>query len=148
MLDLTYQSYTPLALATLRAIAAAARQRHALRGVAITHRLGHVPVGEESILIAVSAPHRAEAWRAGEECLEEVKARAEIWKLERFADDEGRGGVWRANRDAVVPAGCGGAEGPGDEEGPEAVGPVVRPRRPGERGHGPVVNPRPAAPSG
>lgn len=69
----------------------------------ITHRLGRVDIGEESILIAVSAPHRTAAWRAGEECLERVKARVEIWKEEWFAD----GGIWRANRDGKegVPVG-------------------------------------------
>lgn len=97
---LTYQAYAPLALNTLRDVAAAVRVRHALTAVAVVHRLGPVPVGEESILIAVSSPHRQAAWRAGEECLEGVKARAEIWKLERFVDDET--GVWRANRDGAV----------------------------------------------
>ena len=52
-------------------------------------------VGDESILIAVSAPHRRAAWEAGERCLEEAKERVEVWKEEWF---EG-GGVWRSNRD-------------------------------------------------
>ena len=63
------------------------------------HRLGTVPVGEESILIAVSSPHRQAAWRAGEEALEECKAKVEVWKREEF---EGEEGVWRANRDGVM----------------------------------------------
>jgi molybdopterin synthase catalytic subunit len=65
----------------------------------MVHRLGVVPIGEESILIAVSAPHRQAAWRAGEEALEECKARVEVWKLEEFGDGEG---VWRANRDGSI----------------------------------------------
>lgn len=163
VLNLSYEAYAPLALRTLRDIAGAVLKKHSLKGVAVVHRLGVVPVGEESILIAVSSPHRAAAWRAGEECLEEVKARAEVWKLETFEDD--RSAVWRANRDGVmgerveVPAqGDGEAEargiscqlkGDGAEAGgddgklPEAMGPVVRPRRPGEKGHGAVVNPPP-----
>lgn len=52
-------------------------------------------IGEESIVIAVAAPHRKAAWVAGEECLELVKAKVEIWKEEWFED----GGVWRSNRD-------------------------------------------------
>ena len=64
-------------------------------GIAITHRLGKVDIGEESILIAISSAHRQAAWRAGEDCLEEVKAKVEVWKEEWFADR----GVWRANRD-------------------------------------------------
>lgn len=46
-------------------------------------------------MIAISAPHRKAAWVAGEECLEKVKAKVEIWKEEWFED----GGVWRSNRD-------------------------------------------------
>lgn len=162
VLDLSYQAYAPLALRTMRDIACAALEKHGLKGVAVVHRLGVVPVGEESILIAVSSPHRAAAWRAGEECLEEVKARAEIWKLETFGDD--RSAVWRANRDGAagqrveIPGKDGGGEDEargissqlrgdgagadgGDGEVPEAMGPVVRPRRPGEKGHGAVLNP-------
>lgn len=158
VLNLSYEAYAPLALRTMRDIAEAALERHGLKGVAIVHRLGVVPVGEESILIAVSSPHRAAGWRAGEECLEEVKARAEIWKLETFEDD--RSAVWRANRDGAVGErvevpGKGGGEdeargissqlrGGSAEAGGnngQAMGPVVRPRRPGEKGHGAVVNP-------
>lgn len=65
----------------------------------MTHRLGVVPVGQESVLIAVSAPHRQAAWSAGEEALELCKEKTEIWKLEEF---EGEEGVWRANRDGAV----------------------------------------------
>lgn len=93
--SLAYQSYVPLALQTMHSIARDMKQRHGLLAIAVTHRLGECPVGEESIHIAVSAPHRTAAWRAGEECLEEVKRRVEVWKLEKFDD----GGVWRANRD-------------------------------------------------
>lgn len=55
-------------------------------------------VGEESVLIAVSSAHRKAAWEAGEQCLEDVKRRVEIWKEEWFED----GGVWRSNRDGGV----------------------------------------------
>ena len=79
-------------------IAAALHAKHDLKGIAMVHRLGVVPIGEESILIAVSTPHRQAAWRAGEEALEECKARVEVWKREEFEDGEG---VWRANRDGV-----------------------------------------------
>ncbi|KAH8754160.1 Molybdopterin biosynthesis MoaE [Diaporthe sp. PMI_573] len=100
VLNLSYQAYAPLAMRTMCDIAEAATKKHGLKGVAVVHRLGDVPVGEESILIAVSSPHRAAAWRGGEECLEEVKARAEIWKRETFEDD--RSAVWRANTDEAV----------------------------------------------
>jgi molybdopterin synthase catalytic subunit len=68
------------------------KQKHSLTAIAMIHRLGIVPIGEESILIAVSSPHRQAAWKAGEEALEICKAKVEVWKLEEF--EEG-GGVWR-----------------------------------------------------
>lgn len=72
--------------------------KYSASGVAITHRLGEVGVGEESILIAIGTKHRGEAWRGGEEALERCKGEVEVWKMERFED----GGVWRANRDGVL----------------------------------------------
>ena len=80
-------------------VAKAMQAKHSLKGVAMIHRLGVVPIGEESILIAVSAPHRQAAWRAGEEALEECKARVEVWKREEF---EGGQSVWKANRDGIA----------------------------------------------
>jgi len=75
-------------------------EKHSLTSIAIVHRLGVVPIGEESILIAVSSPHREAAWRAGEEALEEIKAKLEVWKKEEFGGVDG--GIWRANRDGAA----------------------------------------------
>ncbi|KAL8896565.1 MAG: hypothetical protein Q9207_007652 [Kuettlingeria erythrocarpa] len=94
---LEYSSYAPLALKTMLSIAQAVKEKHALTAVSMVHRLGVVPIEEESILIAVSAPHRHAAWKGGEEALELCKEKVEVWKLEEFGGDEG--GVWRANRD-------------------------------------------------
>ncbi|ROV95409.1 hypothetical protein VMCG_08476 [Cytospora schulzeri] len=163
VLNLSYQSYVPLALQTMLSIARAIKTKHNLNGIAIVHRLGVVPIGEESVLIAVSSPHRKAAWLAGEECLEEVKARVEVWKLETFADDE-EGGVWRANRDGIMGTkveagdeaegitsqlrGGGGREHEGNDGVAGHMGSATRPRRVGEMGHGAVVNPKSEAPSG
>ncbi|KAL0937357.1 molybdenum cofactor synthesis protein 2b [Colletotrichum truncatum] len=97
--ELQYSAYTPLALRTMLSIAKNMLEKHGLKGVAMIHRLGTVPIGEESILIAVSSPHRQAAWRAGEEALEECKAKVEVWKREEF---HGEDGVWRANRDGIA----------------------------------------------
>ena len=75
------------------------KEKHDLTSVSMVHRLGIVPIAEESILIAVSAPHRGEAWKGGEELLELCKDKVEVWKLEEFGGEEG--GVWRANRDGA-----------------------------------------------
>ncbi|KAK4168648.1 Molybdopterin biosynthesis MoaE [Cladorrhinum sp. PSN259] len=93
---LSYQAYVPLALRTMLSIATSIKSKHQLKGIAMIHRLGTVPIGEESILIAVSSPHRQAAWKAGEEALEECKDKVEVWKREEFVGGEG---VWRANRD-------------------------------------------------
>lgn len=99
MKELQYTAYPALALRSMLAICKALVPKHGLKGVAMVHRLGTVPIGEESIVIAVSSPHRQAAWRAGEEALEECKSKVEVWKREEF---EGGEGVWRANRDGAV----------------------------------------------
>lgn len=81
-------------------IAQSVKAKHRLIAISMVHRLGIVPIGEESILIAVSSPHRQAAWKAGEEALEKCKAKVEVWKLEEFGGEEG--GVWRANRDGIA----------------------------------------------
>ena len=135
--ELQYTSYEPRALQTMLSICKNVHKKHSLTSIAMIHRLGVVPISEESILITVSSPHRQAAWRAGEEALEECKEKVEVWKKEEFGGEEG--GVWRANRD-----GAAGVRIDKDEEeqkppdGPH--GPIIRPRRPGERGHGAVVN--------
>jgi molybdopterin synthase catalytic subunit len=56
----------------------------------VVHRTGEVPVGEASVAICVAAPHRGAAFDACRYVIDELKARAPIWKSERFAD----GSVW------------------------------------------------------
>ena len=97
---LEYTSYPPRALRTMLSIARSVKEKYSLTAISMIHRLGIVPIGEESILIALSAPHRGAAWRGGEEALEECKDKVEVWKLEEFGGEEG--GVWRANRDGVT----------------------------------------------
>jgi MoaE-MoaD fusion protein len=87
---LEYEAYEPMALAVLQQIAREIDERFGVTGVAILHRLGTVAVGEVSVAIAVAAPHRGEAFEACRYAIEELKARAPIWKSEQFAD----GSVW------------------------------------------------------
>ena len=81
---LIYSAYVPLAMRTLLTIARSTLIKHKLQAIAIVHRLGRVSIGEESILVVVSASHRYEAWEGGKEALEECKVRVEIWKQEQF----------------------------------------------------------------
>lgn len=82
------------------AICKMVKKEHSLISIAMIHRLGVVPIGEESVVIAVSSPHRKAAWKAGEEALEECKRQLEVWKRELFGDMDG--GVWRSNRDEAA----------------------------------------------
>lgn len=86
-----------MAIPSLSSISSEAKKKWSLFGVAVTHRLGRVPIGEESVLIAVSAGHRREAWDAAEWILEELKRKTEIWKRESYADPS-QEPIWKANR--------------------------------------------------
>jgi len=97
-LYLDYEAYEPMALEKLRELAAALRARHAVSGVAIVHRLGRLEIGETSVLIAVSAPHRAVAFDACRFAIDTLKRSVPIWKKEYFAD----GAVW-AEGESLVP---------------------------------------------
>ncbi|TVY36555.1 Molybdopterin synthase catalytic subunit [Lachnellula subtilissima] len=138
--ELQYTSYEPRALQSMLAICKSVKEKHSLTAISMMHRLGVVPIGEESILIAVSSPHRQAAWRAGEEALEECKEKVEVWKKEEFGGKEG--GIWRANRDGAIGVPFDGDEADEKEVVQGPYGPVIRPSRPGEKGHGPVSHPR------
>jgi molybdopterin synthase catalytic subunit len=87
---LAYEAFEPMALAVLEEIATEIVARFGVRRLAIVHRVGEVAVGEASVLIVAASPHRAPAFEACRYAIEELKARAPIWKAERFAD----GSVW------------------------------------------------------
>ena len=75
-------------------IAEALHARYALTALAIHHRIGTVGVGETSVVIAVSAPHRGDALAACRDAIDELKERVPLWKKEVYAGGEewiGRG---------------------------------------------------------
>jgi molybdopterin synthase catalytic subunit len=79
---LEYEAYAEMAVAKIQEIAAAAAERHGLCAVAVEHRIGKVPLSEPSVVIAVSAPHRAEAFAGAREIIDMLKAEVPIWKRE------------------------------------------------------------------
>ena len=87
---LTYEALEPMALTVLGEIADEIEARFGVHRVAIVHRIGDVAVGEVSVAIAAAAPHRDAVFAACRYAIDELKARAPIWKAERFAD----GQVW------------------------------------------------------
>ena len=89
-LYLDYEAYEAMALKQMESLAAEARDRFAVRGVSITHRLGRLEIGETSVLIVVAAAHRAAAFEACRWLIDTLKKTVPIWKKEYFED----GAVW------------------------------------------------------
>ena len=89
-LYLEYEAYEPMALAKMKEIAAEMRDKFPIDGVVVVHRLGRLEIGETSVLIAVSAAHRAAAFEACRWGIDTLKRTVPIWKKEYFAD----GAVW------------------------------------------------------
>ncbi|KAI0082292.1 molybdenum cofactor synthesis 2 [Panus rudis PR-1116 ss-1] len=110
---LDYQAYSKLAIKTMANIIRDTHQKY-LRSshhtdgnpvpsvirCAVYHRLGTVPVGKPSIVIAVSSPHRKESFQACEFILEEVKLKAQIWKREFYEGQSEDTAEWKANYDS------------------------------------------------
>jgi molybdopterin converting factor subunit 1 len=87
---LEYDAYETMALAKLQELASEATSRFAIRNVALVHRLGHLEIGESSVLIAVFSAHRAPAFEACRWLIDTLKKTVPIWKKEYFED----GAVW------------------------------------------------------
>jgi MoaE-MoaD fusion protein len=87
---LEYEAHESMALRILGDIADEIAARFGVDRLAILHRIGEVPLGEPSIAVVAVAPHRDAAFDAARYAIDETKARAPIWKAERFAD----GHVW------------------------------------------------------
>jgi molybdopterin synthase catalytic subunit/molybdopterin converting factor small subunit len=91
---LDYEAYEGMAEQVMAEIAGALSARYELSGVAIHHRVGRVGIGETSVVIAVSAPHRQDALAACKDAIDELKGRVPLWKKEVYEGGEewiGRG---------------------------------------------------------
>jgi molybdopterin synthase catalytic subunit len=94
VIALEYEAYEEMAEEVMALIAAEVEERYELCKVAITHRLGRVEVGETSVAIAVSAPHRHDALAACRDVIDTLKERVPLWKKELYEGGEewiGRG---------------------------------------------------------
>jgi molybdopterin synthase catalytic subunit len=90
--ELAYEAYQEQAEPRLRQVARALRDRWPAVGrVALIHRVGDVPIGQEAVLVVVSAPHREEAFAAARFGIDAIKASVPVWKRERWAGGEGWG---------------------------------------------------------
>jgi MoaE-MoaD fusion protein len=107
-LYLVYEAYAPMALREMRRLGEQAHQKFEIAHLGIVHRTGRLEIGETSVVIAVSAPHRRAAFEACEWAIRELKRTVPIWKKEVFEDGE----VWvegEGNPQSVPPASAGGS---------------------------------------
>jgi molybdopterin converting factor subunit 1 len=91
---LEYEAYAEMAEPRIEAILRDAIERHGVCAAAAEHRIGTVPLSEPSVLVAVSAPHRGEAFAAAREVIDRIKAEAPIWKREVEGSGEAERSRW------------------------------------------------------
>jgi molybdopterin synthase catalytic subunit len=99
-LYLEYEAYEAMALGKIREIGAQIHEKFPIHRVAIAHRLGRLEVGETSVFIAVSSPHRPAAFEACRFAIDTLKRTVPIWKKEYFED----GAVWADGELPPAPA--------------------------------------------
>ncbi|KAJ3178006.1 hypothetical protein HDU87_003783 [Geranomyces variabilis] len=95
--ELSYEAYAPMAIAQFHTILNEAQTTHfpTVIKLAVAHRTGVVPVGQESVIIAASSPGRKDAQNATAWILDELKRRVPIWKKEHYGD--GSVATWKEN---------------------------------------------------
>jgi molybdopterin synthase catalytic subunit len=99
-LYLDYEAYESMALAKIHEIGAQIHEKFSVDRVAIAHRLGRMEIGETSVFIAISSPHRPAAFDACRYAIDTLKRTVPIWKKEYFAD----GAVWADGELPPAPA--------------------------------------------
>ncbi|HJP90399.1 MAG TPA: molybdenum cofactor biosynthesis protein MoaE [Pyrinomonadaceae bacterium] len=87
-LYLVYEAYNSMALTEMQRLGAEAHKRFEIAHIGIVHRTGRLEIGETSVVIAVSAPHRQAAFQACEWAIKELKRTVPIWKKEVYEDGE------------------------------------------------------------
>lgn len=87
-LYLVYEAYQPMALSEMKRLGEQAHEKFGIAHIGIVHRTGRLEIGETSVVIAVSAPHRRAAFEACEWAIRELKHTVPIWKKEVFEDGE------------------------------------------------------------
>jgi molybdopterin synthase catalytic subunit len=83
---LSYEAHEEMAIAEFERIAQEARKRFGVDGITVVHRIGDLGIGEVAVGVAVACGHRGQAFDACEYVIDELKARAPIWKQEHYVD--------------------------------------------------------------
>ena len=100
VLALEYDAYPSMAQRKLREVAEEVASRFPVTGIGILHRTGRLAVGEASLLVAVSAAHRQEAFEAAHYAVDRIKQTVPIWKNEIWEDGDG---AWVAGHTVELP---------------------------------------------
>jgi molybdopterin converting factor subunit 1 len=100
---LEYEAYREMAEERIAEILRECVEHHGLAAAAAEHRIGSVPLGESSVIVSVSAPHREEAFSGAREAIDRIKAESPIWKREVQSSGDGETGGWVPG--AVPPTG-------------------------------------------
>ena len=94
VLELRYEAYEEMARKELQSLVDSLQREYPQSRVSIVHRLGVVDVGETSVAIAVSAPHRDKAYNVSRQAIDRLKSTIPIWKKEMYQE----GASWKANQ--------------------------------------------------
>lgn len=100
---LKYEAYTLMAVKMFEEISKEIHEKWPQAKIAITHRIGHLDITDAAVAIAVSTPHRKEAYEANEYAIERIKQIVPIWKKEHWEDGE----TWLGNQLENIPYGTG-----------------------------------------
>ncbi|KAK7499658.1 hypothetical protein BaRGS_00008999 [Batillaria attramentaria] len=98
VLRLEYEAYMPMAKKKMLETCELVRDKWNVENIVMVHRIGVVPVGEASIVIAVSSPHRKEALEAVHFAIDHVKATVPVWKKEIYGDESSS---WKQNKECT-----------------------------------------------
>jgi len=98
---LEYEAYIPMATKEMQKICNEIRSRWKVIKIAMVHRIGIVPIGHSSVIIAISSDHRKESLDAVQFAIDEIKSKVPIWKREFYAkeDNTEEEGVWKENKE-------------------------------------------------
>ena len=86
--SMAYEAHVSMAEKVLRELEQEVREKFDARHCRILHRIGHLELGEPSVIIVVRSAHRADGYAASRSALDELKQRAPIWKEEHYADGD------------------------------------------------------------
>jgi molybdopterin synthase catalytic subunit len=83
---LDYEAYPEMAIAQMKELISQAREKWPVIHAGIIHRLGHLELGEISVAVAISTPHRGESFEAGQFLIDQLKIHVPVWKKENWSD--------------------------------------------------------------